>query len=78
MSIIGGLLVKKSIQSQVQKLDPNETGGAPLLGLNEVVIVGHGRSNGLAIKNAINVAAKAVNENLIQEISEAIVNTKTD
>jgi len=65
---LGGLLVRNAIQNTVRNLDPNEHGGAPLLGLNGIVVVGHGRSNSLAIRNAIKVAGKAVKQNLLHEL----------
>lgn len=55
-----------------KKIDYSEYGGALLLGLNGVCIIGHGRSNARAIKNAINVAVKEierkVNEKILQRI----------
>mgnify|MGYP001219510595 CR=1 FL=1 len=65
---LGGILVRDAIQNTVRTLDPNEHGGAPLLGLNGIVVVGHGRSNNLAIRNAIKVAGKAVKQNLLHEL----------
>lgn len=55
---IGALLMKKSLRNLKQKFDYSEYGGAPLLGLKEACIICHGRSNAVAIKNAIRVAAE--------------------
>jgi phosphate acyltransferase len=41
-------------------LDPGEQGAAPLLGVNGLVFIGHGRSDAFAIKNAVRVAKEAV------------------
>jgi glycerol-3-phosphate acyltransferase PlsX len=53
-------------------LDYAEYGGAPLLGVNGVVIIGHGRSNAKAIKNAIRVAKEEVERAVNEKIVEAI------
>ena len=52
-----------------QRLDYAEYGGAPLLGLNGVCIVAHGRSNALAIKNAVRVASQAVQSDVVGTIA---------
>lgn len=48
--------------------DQEEYGGAPLLGINRICIIGHGSSSPKAVKNAIRVAAELVNKNLNEEI----------
>jgi glycerol-3-phosphate acyltransferase PlsX len=48
--------------------DWKQYGGAPLLGFDRVVIKAHGRSNPRAIRNALKVAAKAVDRDLAGEI----------
>jgi len=53
-------------------LDPSEEGAAPLLGVNGLVFIGHGRSNSLAIKNAIRIAKQAVDANILLSIQNAI------
>jgi glycerol-3-phosphate acyltransferase PlsX len=65
---IGGALVRPALRRVYKQLDPFEIGGAPLLGVNGVVIIGHGRSNAKAIKNAIRQARAAVNGKLIDAI----------
>jgi glycerol-3-phosphate acyltransferase PlsX len=55
-----------------KKVDYVEVGGAPLLGVNGVCIIGHGSSNAKAVKNALLLAQKAVKYNLISEIKTAI------
>jgi glycerol-3-phosphate acyltransferase PlsX len=55
-----------------RRMDYAEYGGAPLLGLNGIAIVAHGRSNALAIENAVRVAAQAVREGVVQQISDGI------
>jgi len=55
-----------------KRLDYAEYGGAPLLGLNGVCIVAHGRSTALAIKNAVRVAAQAVESDVVGTISRGL------
>jgi phosphate acyltransferase len=88
---IGGMLkkaIKSSLASQIgyalsrrafsdfrKRTDYSEYGGAPLLGVRGITIIGHGRSNANAVKNAIRVAAELcrsrVNEKIEQELSAA-------
>lgn len=55
-----------------KRFDYTEYGGAPLLGVNGVVVVSHGRSNAKAVKNAIRVAGEAVRTNLVGTIAGGI------
>jgi glycerol-3-phosphate acyltransferase PlsX len=69
---VGALLAKPAFRRVQQQIDPFEVGGAPLLGVNGVVIIGHGRSNAKAIKNAIGQARKAVEGDVIGSIRAGI------
>jgi glycerol-3-phosphate acyltransferase PlsX len=51
-----------------QRVDPFEVGGALLLGINGVVIIGHGRSNAKAVKNAVRQAHQAVIGQIVESI----------
>ncbi len=53
---IGYLFARQAVNGIKKKLDYSEYGGAPLLGVNGVVIISHGRSSSKAIKNAIRLA----------------------
>jgi glycerol-3-phosphate acyltransferase PlsX len=72
LAMIGGLLAKPAFRAVARKLDHREYGGAPLLGVNGVVIVGHGRSDALAVENAVGAAINAVNGHLIESIRQDI------
>ena len=72
MGKIGLLFLLPSLKRFKKELDYSEYGGAPLLGVNGVTIIGHGRSNVKAIKNAIRVAKEEVERNFNEKISEAI------
>jgi glycerol-3-phosphate acyltransferase PlsX len=71
-SKLGAFLMKTSFSRFKKNMDYAEYGGALLLGINGIVIIGHGRSNAKAIKNAIRVAKeeleRKVNERIIEEI----------
>ncbi|NLE50296.1 MAG: phosphate acyltransferase PlsX [Chloroflexi bacterium] len=71
-SKIGGLLVKPAFRRVFRQVDPFEIGGVPLLGVNGVVIIGHGRSNAHAIKNAIGQARTAVEGGIVDAIRDGV------
>lgn len=71
-SKVGGLLSRPAFRRVYSQVDPFEIGGAPMLGVNGVVIIGHGRSNAMAIKNAIRQARSAVNGQIVEAIREGI------
>jgi glycerol-3-phosphate acyltransferase PlsX len=70
---IGGVLVKPAFSVIRKKLDPREVGAAPLLGINGLVFIGHGRSDAYALVNAIRVARQAVTADLLGAIGEGII-----
>lgn len=67
-SMVTGLLARPSLRRVYKQVDPFEVGGALLLGVNGVVIIGHGRSNGKAVKNAIRQAHQAVSGQIVESI----------
>ncbi len=71
-SKLGGVLARPAFRRVYRKVDPFEVGGAPLLGVNGVVIVGHGRTNALGVKNAIRQARQAVAGQIIEAIREGV------
>jgi phosphate acyltransferase len=77
ISQLGGLLAIPAFRRVAKQIDPYEIGGAPLLGLNGVVIIGHGRSNATAIKNAIRQAHLAVSGGIIGAIENGLNDTGT-
>ena len=72
ISIAGAALASRAFKRVSKQIDPFEVGGAPLLGVNGVVIIGHGRSNAVAIKNAIRQARLAVAGGVVQAIQEGL------
>jgi glycerol-3-phosphate acyltransferase PlsX len=53
-------------------VDYSEYGGAPLLGLNGLCIIGHGRSSAKAVANAVTMAVRAVEENLLERLRAGV------
>ena len=77
-SKLGYLLLKPQLDQFKKKVDYSETGGAPLLGVNGVVIIAHGNSSPKAIKNAINRARELCEKNINEHIREDIESNLTD
>lgn len=65
---MGLTMLSQGLRQLRTMTDWKQYGGAPLLGLDHVVIKAHGRSNARAMRNAIKVAAKAVDRNLTDQI----------
>jgi len=74
-SQVGFLFSRGALKGLRKTIDYTEYGGAPLLGARGVCVIGHGRSNANAVKNAIRVAAglsrARINEKIEQELSAA-------
>ncbi|WP_028595621.1 phosphate acyltransferase PlsX [Paenibacillus assamensis] len=70
---LGAALVMPGLKRLKQTMDYKEHGGAPLLGLNGLVIKAHGSSDGRAVFNAIRQARTALQHNLTETISAEIV-----
>jgi len=75
---IGYLLLRTGLPDIRKKLDYAEYGGAPLLGINGVTIISHGRSSGKAIRNAIRVAAESVEKGLKETIENGVRETMAE
>ena len=69
---VGASLLKPLLHRLRNKLNYEEYGGAPLLGVNGVVVIGHGRSSPKAIMNAIRAADRSVREHVDQKIREEL------
>ncbi|MGA2080951.1 MAG: phosphate acyltransferase PlsX [Holophaga sp.] len=65
---LGGILALPALRRYKKKLDYAEYGGAPLLGVKGITIIGHGRSNAHAVKNAIRAALTAHQHGVNQHI----------
>jgi glycerol-3-phosphate acyltransferase PlsX len=69
---VGGLLVRPTLRSLRRMLDPSEEGAAPLLGVDGLVFIGHGRSDALAIQNAVRVAKLAAEAGVLESVRAEI------
>ena len=72
ISKLGGLLAKGAFERISKRTDYSEYGGAALLGVDGVVIIGHGRSNARAVRSALRVAAQAVERQVVEAIRQGI------
>jgi len=72
LSKIGALLAKGAFERVKKRADYTEYGGAPLLGVNGVVIIGHGSSNANAVKNGIRVAHELAEQKIVGVIEQNI------
>jgi glycerol-3-phosphate acyltransferase PlsX len=66
---LGGLLARGAFREARKVLDYSEVGGTPLLGVNGVVLVGHGRSNAKAIKNGLVATERAAAGGMLAAIT---------
>jgi glycerol-3-phosphate acyltransferase PlsX len=78
---LGYLLMKPAFYALKRRVDYAEYGGAPLLGVDGISIISHGRSSARAIRNAIGVAAKfaegEVNKHIREDIENNVELTKS-
>jgi glycerol-3-phosphate acyltransferase PlsX len=66
---VGFALSRQAFRRFRRRVDYSEYGGAPLVGLNGLAIVGHGKSSPKAIANAVTMAARAVREDLVGRLA---------
>ncbi len=69
---VGYLLSRQAFRRFRKRLDASEYGGAPLVGLNGLCVVGHGRSSPKAVRNAVAMAARFVEEGLVEKLSKEV------
>ena len=76
LRLLGGLLLKGAFANLKKKVDYAEYGGAPLLGVKQVTIISHGKSNARAIENAVYQALRACEAKVCERIAQAFSSTK--
>ncbi|MDH3225600.1 MAG: phosphate acyltransferase PlsX [Thermoleophilia bacterium] len=69
---IGGLLVRPSLRAMREKTHPDTYGGAYLLGVRGISVIGHGNGRSRAVANAIRLAARGVRSDLVSRLAEGI------
>lgn len=72
VSSLGGLLVRGRLGQLRKQLDPNTTGGAILLGVRRPVVVAHGKSSAEGIANAVRLARRAADEDVVERTAAAL------
>ena len=65
---VGGALIRPRVRNIRARIDWREFGGAPLLGIDGIAVVAHGRSDARAMKNAVRVTRDAVRNELVAKI----------
>jgi glycerol-3-phosphate acyltransferase PlsX len=76
LTLPGLLLLAPALKRVARRMDYAEYGGAPLLGVDGVVVIAHGRSNAKAIKNAVRQAKQAVEGEMIAAIKDGLAEEK--
>src|SRR5262249_6322286 len=69
---VGSLLTRRAMRHFRRRVDYSEYGGAPLLGLAGIAIVGHGRSSAKAVRNAVAVAYRFGTDRFIERVEREI------
>jgi len=72
---LGGLLIRPAARRLRDRLDPDTYGGAYLLGLRGLVVIAHGSSGRLAVSNAIRLAARGVEHDVVSRLRERLPTT---
>jgi glycerol-3-phosphate acyltransferase PlsX len=69
---VGSLLTRRALRRFKRRVDYSEYGGAPLLGVAGVTIVGHGRSSAKAVRNAVALAYRFASRRFIERVEQEI------
>jgi phosphate acyltransferase len=75
---LGGLLIRPAARALRRRLDPDTYGGAYLLGLRGLAVIAHGSSSRRAIANAIRLAARGVEHDLVQRLTSRLSARRTE
>jgi glycerol-3-phosphate acyltransferase PlsX len=72
---LGGLLIRPATRRLRRRLDPDTYGGAYLLGLRGLVVIAHGNSTSRAIENAVRLAARGVEHDVVGRLGQRLGDT---
>jgi glycerol-3-phosphate acyltransferase PlsX len=72
---LGGLLIRPAAARLRERLDPDTYGGAYLLGLRGLVVIAHGNSTSTAIANAVRLAARGVEHDVVGRLAQRLGET---
>ena len=75
VSTLAAAVLRPAMMRLKERLDPDTYGGAPLLGIDGISIIGHGSSNARAVANALRVAASAARGGLTETIAAAVASS---
>lgn len=75
LSIVGGVMARRAFDRISERTNYARYGGAPLLGVDGIVIVGHGGSTAFAVKHAVRVARTAAEQKIVAAIREGLAAT---
>jgi len=67
---VGSLLTRRALRHFRRRVDYSEYGGAPLLGVAGVTIVGHGRSSAKAVRNAVAMAYRLASDRFLERVGQ--------
>lgn len=70
MGKLGGLLIRPATRRLRKRLDPDNYGGAYLLGLRGLAVIAHGNSSRRAITNAVSLAARGVEKDVVGRLAQ--------
>jgi glycerol-3-phosphate acyltransferase PlsX len=73
---LGGMLIKPAMAAVRKMMNPSEEGAAPLLGVDGLVFIGHGRSDAQAVQSAVRVAAQAARAGMQELIRREVARHK--
>lgn len=69
---VGSLLTRRALRHFRRRIDYTEYGGAPLLGVTGVAVIGHGRSNAKAVRNGVALAYRFATQRFIERVEQEI------
>jgi phosphate acyltransferase len=74
---VGYLLSRRAFHRFHKRVDYSEYGGAPLIGLDGLCVIGHGRSSAKAVRNALGMTVRFLQEDLLARLSEQVAQVAT-
>jgi glycerol-3-phosphate acyltransferase PlsX len=72
LGILGGLLLRGAFRRFRKKFDWSEYGGSVMLGVNAITVIGHGKSQANAVKNAVRLAAEMDQTGCVTKIENCL------
>jgi len=69
---VGSLLMRRALRHFKKRVDASEYGGAPLLGVGGITVVGHGRSSAKAVRNAVAMAYRFAAGTFIERVEQEV------